>query len=251
MTRVAKPVKKQFLEASEFKGGKSLIPTKSEVTGKKKIKKPNLKGSGGDGKAAENDETKNMTKEEKWEHEVKRLNKIVEKYHGEKRRLARVQLRELEKTCFHCREKGHSVKNCPQAKSQGIGICYHCGSEDHTTKSCTAKSKKFAFATCFVCNQQGHITSQCKKNENGLYPDGGGCKYCGSVNHYARQCKPNTKQFLNSVGTIEADQGGDDDDVYVTLHRIQKDKKRAHQLQQQNKKGASGQPQKKKKVVTI
>ena len=56
----------------------------------------------------------------------------------------------------------------------------------------------YPFAVCFVCHQKGHLASACKDNVKGLYPsksndlmaDGGGCKYCGSVKHLARDCKP-------------------------------------------------------------
>ena len=44
------------------------------------------------------------------------------------------------------------------------------------------------FASCFVCKQQGHLSAQCPKNSRGVYPRGGGCKVCGSVRHFARDC---------------------------------------------------------------
>ncbi|KAI9503292.1 hypothetical protein BX070DRAFT_183641, partial [Coemansia spiralis] len=90
--------------------------------------------------------------------------------------------------CFQCRQKGHSVKNCPNADSTGTGICYHCGSEEHTTKQCAKPGSTFPYATCYVCKERGHLASMCQKNEKGLYPNGGGCKYCGSTKHLVKDC---------------------------------------------------------------
>ena len=70
-------------------------------------------------------------------------------------------------------------------------VCYKCGATDHTAKRCRQRGATgFAFATCFVCGETGHLAGQCPKNDHGLYPYGGGCKFCGSVNHYARDCRP-------------------------------------------------------------
>ena len=45
-------------------------------------------------------------------------------------------------TCFHCRQTGHLVAECPvvQETDMGVGNCYRCGSSEHTTKHCTGKS---------------------------------------------------------------------------------------------------------------
>jgi len=102
--------------------------------------------------------------------------------------------------CFHCRKPGHRLAECPEAnatvalperkETAHAVVCYKCGSPDHTAKQCAKRDGGFAFAVCFVCKEQGHLSGQCPKNEHGLYPNGGGCKYCGSVNHYARDCRP-------------------------------------------------------------
>ncbi|KAJ1816775.1 hypothetical protein LPJ60_005165, partial [Coemansia sp. RSA 2675] len=122
----------------------------------------------------------------------------------------------------------HSVKNCPKAETgTAVDVCYHCGSADHTTKVCPTPSKTFSFATCFVCGGQGHLSSACQKNDKGLYPNGGGCKYCGSTLHLMKDCKPTKNKDLEAtVGTVDAHQGGDDDDVFVALRRQQVDKER-------------------------
>ncbi|KAJ1881847.1 hypothetical protein LPJ66_011247, partial [Kickxella alabastrina] len=120
---------------------------------------------------------------------------------------------------------GHSVKNCPKSVETPVGVCYRCGSGDHTTKDCKKKGNSFSFATCFVCGGQGHLASACQKNEKGLYPNGGSCKYCGSTQHLVKDCKPTRNKDLEAtIGTIDAEQGGDDDDVFVALKMQQEDK---------------------------
>lgn len=57
--------------------------------------------------------------------------------------------------CFHCREPGHGVADCPavlESQEMGTGICYRCGSTEHDIGKCKAKIdpavgmiQKFAF----------------------------------------------------------------------------------------------------------
>ncbi|KAI9004791.1 hypothetical protein BC832DRAFT_531692 [Gaertneriomyces semiglobifer] len=117
-------------------------------------------------------------------------------------------------TCFLCRNKGHSIKSCPKAEGNQStavvesdpaatdataatsGICYKCGSSQHTSSKCTKlvdPKNPYPFAHCFVCNNKGHLAGQCEKNDRGLYPNGGSCKYCGSVRHFAKDCKPSNQ----------------------------------------------------------
>lgn len=59
------------------------------------------------------------------------------------------------KVCFHCREPGHGVADCPavlESQDMGTGICYRCGSTEHDIGKCKAKIdpavgtiQKFAF----------------------------------------------------------------------------------------------------------
>ncbi|KAJ9070824.1 hypothetical protein DSO57_1003289 [Entomophthora muscae] len=145
------------------------------------------------------------------------------------------------KVCFACRKPGHSVENCTNNANDfsqledsltpmlATGICYHCESIQHSSKHCTHPNKKkhpFKFATCFHCRQTGHLAGQCPTNERGLYPDGGGCKFCGSVKHLAKDCKPAHMQDKGSIalGVMSMEQGGDDDDVFLALHKIQTSK---------------------------
>lgn len=46
------------------------------------------------------------------------------------------------KVCFHCREPGHGVADCPavlESQDMGTGICYRCGSTEHDLSKCRAK----------------------------------------------------------------------------------------------------------------
>ncbi|KAI8912821.1 hypothetical protein EDD86DRAFT_180716, partial [Gorgonomyces haynaldii] len=91
--------------------------------------------------------------------------------------------------CFLCREKGHAVQNCP--KNPEGQLCYRCGSTEHAVDKCKVRADKknpFPFAKCFLCKQQGHLVGSCPENERGLYPNGGGCRFCGSVRHFAKDC---------------------------------------------------------------
>ncbi|PVV02321.1 hypothetical protein BB560_003229 [Smittium megazygosporum] len=137
---------------------------------------------------------------------------------------------------------GHSLKFCPK-NSENNSICYHCGSDNHITKNCPTPGSTFPFATCFICEKKGHLSSKCPQNTKGLYPNGGGCRFCGSVNHLARDCKPTVDVTnTNTIGKMSAGEGGDDDDVFITLKKIQ-DERSANKLARSNN------TESKKKVV--
>ncbi|KAI9173219.1 hypothetical protein H9P43_007350 [Blastocladiella emersonii ATCC 22665] len=156
--------------------------------------------------------------------------------------------------CFHCRQPGHAIKECPSLPSSASSSptkvggtddapvvpaaaavkCYLCGSALHTVKGCPSRHSAkrdehgnlvYPYATCFICNATGHLASQCPKNERGMYPHGGACKFCGSVQHLARDCKPTKPADEGpTVGTVEVDQSPDADDVFVALERMDKEK---------------------------
>ncbi|KAI8896076.1 hypothetical protein BC833DRAFT_507337, partial [Globomyces pollinis-pini] len=104
--------------------------------------------------------------------------------------------------CFLCRQKGHSIANCPRNTSKSTddielaemgSICYNCGSLEHTLAKCDQRKdpkNPLPFSSCFICKQKGHLAGQCPENEKGVYPNGGCCKFCGSVRHLAGDCKP-------------------------------------------------------------
>lgn len=130
-------------------------------------------------------------------------------------------------------------------------MCYSCGSLEHTTKDCRKLPKngnKFQFATCFICKEQGHLSGQCSKNEKGLYPKGGSCRFCGKVDHLAKDCKL-TKEEAGTValGKIDLVQGADDDDYHIFVD----EKRKMTEEQKSIKKMAKAAPKAAKKVVSF
>ena len=47
---------------------------------------------------------------------------------------------------------------------------------------------------CYVCNKTGHLSSYCPEGKKGCYPTGGGCRECGSVDHYVADCPERKKK---------------------------------------------------------
>ncbi|PWN32590.1 uncharacterized protein FA14DRAFT_107675, partial [Meira miltonrushii] len=124
------------------------------------------------------------------------------------RREKRTIEREATTRCFACREFGHAAKDCPKEKEQqqrsnelngGVVCCYRCGSTEHSLAKCRKPSPKtgseLPFAHCFICQKRGHLASKCAENKGrGIYPDGGCCKLCNSVDHLAKNCPLNEAQ---------------------------------------------------------
>ncbi|KAL9821124.1 zinc finger CCHC domain-containing protein 9 isoform 1-T1 [Geothlypis trichas] len=113
----------------------------------------------------------------------------------ESRRLRRQERKKNAMVCFHCREPGHGVADCPavlESQDMGTGICYRCGSTEHDLSKCRAKvdpaAGPFPYAKCFICGEMGHLSRSCPDNPKGLYAEGGGCKLCGSVEHFKKDC---------------------------------------------------------------
>ncbi|XP_066844868.1 zinc finger CCHC domain-containing protein 9 isoform X1 [Anser cygnoides] len=116
----------------------------------------------------------------------------------EGRRLRRQEARRNAMVCFHCREPGHGVADCPavlESQDMGTGICYRCGSTEHDISKCKAKidpaAGAFPYAKCFICGEMGHLSRSCPDNPKGLYAEGGCCKLCGSVEHFRKDCPEN------------------------------------------------------------
>lgn len=114
------------------------------------------------------------------------------------RRNAEKELAKSKKmVCYNCRQPGHFLSDCPQAQhstktvKDQVGQCFKCGSNEHTAKECQSKRKggeAYSFAVCFVCQETGHLAKACPDNPRGMYPKGGGCRFCGSVEHLKSEC---------------------------------------------------------------
>ncbi|XP_049852083.1 uncharacterized protein LOC126329113 [Schistocerca gregaria] len=113
----------------------------------------------------------------------------------ERRKAEKALAREKKKVCFHCRNSGHVLSECPDLGKAdtddlvGTGICFKCGSTEHKHFECrVTREQEFRYAKCFICNEQGHIARQCPDNPRGLYPKGGACHICGDVTHLKKDC---------------------------------------------------------------
>ncbi|KAK7468747.1 hypothetical protein VKT23_003250 [Stygiomarasmius scandens] len=164
---------------------------------------------------------------------------------SEKRRLKRIDEKKAVTTCFACREKGHSAKDCPKAKggnqsNKAVGMCYRCGSTRHTLSRCKKPEdplNPLPFASCFVCSGKGHLASSCPQNKDkGVYPDGGCCKLCGETSHLAKNCELRKKD-TNSLARVMGidDKIGTDEDDFHTIGRrkleLERDEKRVERSQ--------------------
>ncbi|KAJ7685248.1 hypothetical protein DFH06DRAFT_36213 [Mycena polygramma] len=149
---------------------------------------------------------------------------------AEARRLKRIEERNAATTCFACRLKGHSARDCPSSQCNGksngaVGICYSCGSIKHTLARCKKPANPLdplPFASCFVCSGKGHLASACSQNKaKGIYPNGGCCKLCGDTSHLAKDCgvrKQDSTQDSAMFG-LGREAGADEDDFHTLKRR--------------------------------
>ncbi|KAJ6547627.1 hypothetical protein B0H19DRAFT_1033564 [Mycena capillaripes] len=149
---------------------------------------------------------------------------------GEARRLKRIEERDAATTCFACRLKGHSARDCPSSQSDGrsksvVGICYRCGSTKHTLARCkkpTDPLNPLPFASCFVCTGKGHLASACPQNKaKGIYPNGGCCKLCRDTSHLAKDCGLRKQDSTEDAGMfgLGREAGADEDDFHILKRR--------------------------------
>jgi hypothetical protein len=115
--------------------------------------------------------------------------------------------------CLKCRKKGHFMKDCAETApisnpSHSATCCFRCGSTSHSLKHCDKPNDngELPFAVCFVCNGKGHLASACSKNERGIYPMGGGCRFCGSNQHLQRNCPEKTTARLSRKKTTNTEE---------------------------------------------
>ncbi|KAJ7343423.1 hypothetical protein DFH08DRAFT_782044 [Mycena albidolilacea] len=149
---------------------------------------------------------------------------------SEARRLKRIEERNATTTCFACRLKGHSARDCPSSQSgdkskSAVGICYRCGSTKHTLSRCKKPadpSNPLPFASCFVCSGTGHLASACAQNTaKGIYPNGGCCKLCGETSHLAKDCGIRKRDLTEDSATLGMgrEAGADEDDFHILKRR--------------------------------
>jgi len=135
----------------------------------------------------------------------------------ERRKAERALANYHKMVCFNCRKPGHLLVDCPDTKikedtpkkdSNANILCFKCGDTTHTSKECVSKLKgaeAYRFAVCFICKEVGHLAKSCPDNPKGLYPKGGGCKFCGSVEHLKADCTRKAQKDKRqevSLGTI-------------------------------------------------
>ena len=111
--------------------------------------------------------------------------------------------------------------------------CFKCGGTDHTSKHCVSKLRgadAYKFAVCFICKEEGHLAKSCPDNPKGLYPKGGGCRFCGSVEHLKADCKrkvekDNRQQItLNTISVHGNSLGLEEQEVPILPDSIKKGK---------------------------
>lgn len=185
------------------------------------------------------------------------------------RRDKREQERTANTLCYACRQVGHAAKDCTESvaldttskesKAGAIVCCYRCGSTEHSLAKCKRPEPRVGpdlpFATCFICGEKGHLASKCKLNKGrGIYPNGGCCKLCQSVDHLAKDCHLRTN--ASGVNTIsnaaiamggQHGNGGADEDDFHSLSR----KRRAIEEDEKRTEGPTKKRRDAKKVITF
>ncbi|NXG30326.1 ZCHC9 protein, partial [Dromaius novaehollandiae] len=154
----------------------------------------------------------------------------------EGRRLKRQEAKKNAMVCFHCREPGHGIADCPavlESQDMGTGICYRCGSTEHEITKCKAKIDPavgaFPYAKCFICGEMGHLSRSCPDNPKGLYAEGGCCKLCGSVEHFRKDCPENQNSDHVTVGRWASGMSADYEEIIETP-KLQKTKVKEHKI---------------------
>jgi zinc finger CCHC domain-containing protein 9 len=148
--------------------------------------------------------TKILRKKGTPEEEVQQIIKLERRKEEHKLRRAK------NKVCLCCRDIGHTVSQCPKLAADGesgYGICFRCGSTEHAARKCKAKlpegSPQYPYAKCYICNETGHLAQGCPQNTKGVYPRGGSCHRCGSIEHLKGQCPAAKRSQINGDSVEE------------------------------------------------
>ncbi|PWN22433.1 hypothetical protein BCV69DRAFT_281427 [Microstroma glucosiphilum] len=262
----------QSLHAANGQKGKKVA---SERDGSSKRKRANAEDAAG---AGETNPWKKMEAERRAKTSAS----------SEARREKRIAERNSQTRCFACRAMGHAAKDCPQALNSSttalegeeqsseqpqkgatstltgketVGICFRCGSTQHILARCRRPAPQVGsdlpFATCFVCQEKGHLSSKCPRNaSHGVYPNGGCCKLCSSVEHLAKDCDLRSSSATvatnATVGGAKRQVGADEDDFIDFARRkveVDREEKRDGKRQKVAMGGGIAAP--KRKVVSF
>ena len=213
MTRYARPGdgsgKREAEDGSSWDTLKQTIPSNNQLKKRKKLEKlkekkklekaakKNVTASNPEGKGTDDmgvkklkntnhsgENTSSGTKLGKGNNKFSRMD-------TDTRRASRTNVhrdrRAAQNPCFVCRSTKHKASNCPKGSEKGLGNCFKCESKEHTSSSCPRTDiAGFPYAKCFICSEKGHLSRACPDNPRGLYPNGGSCMECGSVEHFIR-----------------------------------------------------------------
>lgn len=141
--------------------------------------------------------------------------------------------------CFVCRSTRHKASDCPKGNEKGVGLCFKCASTEHTSATCPRTDiKGYPHAVCFICNETGHLSRACPDNPRGLYPNGGCCKECGGIEHFAKDCPNKVRQRQRQdikLKSLSSSKSNVEDDDMMDLEEFVKVKKQTPPVQQQKK----------------
>ena len=85
--------------------------------------------------------------------------------------LERYYVKDMNKKCYKCKRKGHSIENCVLS----IVRCDYC-LESHLKRNCKRVT------SCFICSDEDHVKSSCRVKRNDI------CRRCGKAYHQAKNC---------------------------------------------------------------